>query len=154
MDRKEFIDTLGTLLSAELPREQVEENIRYYDNYIRQQGDEDKQIEEIKRIGPPHLIAQTIIDSYKMSGQYKYTNQSSSDYGETYSTQPERDAQQDGHKEKSFLEKVKSVCITVTVIAGLVLLIRFAFVLFIRVGIPLIAIYFIIRWIKGAMDQN
>lgn len=148
MNRKEFIDTLSTLLRTELPRDQVEENLRYYDNYIRQQGDEFNQQEEINRIGDPHLIAQTIIESYKMSDQYKYVNQASSSYSDTCNSDP-KDYEADGKDENVFLAKVKRFCIIVGVTIALFFVLRFAFALFIRVGIPLIIIYMIIRLIEG-----
>ena len=153
MKRKEFIDTLGTLLKEEMPEDIVEENVRYYDDYIRQQGDEKQQEEEIQRIGHPNLIAQTIIESYKMSTAYKYNRQSgTSSYQES-----NMESDKSNSEEKTgtgVMDKIKRVCITVGIVAILIMLIRFAFTLFIRVGLPLIAIYLIVRLIKGMLGSN
>ena len=153
MKRKEFIDTLGTLLKEEMPEDKVEENVRYYDDYIRQQGDEKQQEEEIQRIGHPNLIAQTIIESYKMSTAYKYNRQSgTSSYQES-----NMESDKSNSEEKTctgVMDKIKRVCITVWIVAILIMLIRFAFTLFIRVGLPLIAIYLIVRLIKGMLGSN
>lgn len=153
MKRKEFIDTLGTLLKEEMPEDKVEENVRYYDDYIRQQGDEKQQEEEIQRIGHPNLIAQTIIESYKMSTAYKYNRQSgTSSYQES-----NMESDKSNSEEKTgtgVMDKIKRVCITVGIVAILIMLIRFAFTLFIRVGLPLIAIYLIVRLIKGMLGSN
>ena len=153
MKRKEFIDTLGTLLKEEMPEDKVEENVRYYDDYIRQQGDEKQQEEEIQRIGHPNLIAQTIIESYKMSTAYKYNRQSgTSSYQES-----NMESDKSNSEEKTgtgVMDKIKRVCITVGIVAILIMLIRFAFALFIRVGLPLIAIYLIVRLIKGMLGSN
>ena len=153
MKRKEFIDTLGMLLKEEMPADKVEENVRYYDDYIRQQGNEKQQEEEIQRIGHPNLIAQTIIESYKMSPQYKYNSQSGTNSYQERNIEPNTSSLEE-ETGTSVMDKIKRVCITVGVVAILIVLIRFAFTLFIRVGLPLIAIYLIIRLIKGMLGSS
>ncbi len=62
MTRQEFLDTLRRALNRELSAAQVEENIAYYDNYIREQmakGQTEAQV--IARLGDPRLIARTIL---------------------------------------------------------------------------------------------
>ncbi|SET61279.1 HAAS signaling domain-containing protein [[Clostridium] polysaccharolyticum] len=146
MKRKEFIDTLRTLLQEELPDSKIEENISYYDNYIREQGNEEKQEEEIERIGPPHLIAQTIIESYKMSGERRFQSYSNQDsFGDE---QPEKEENSYRKSRGTIMERVKKVCIGAVVIIFLLALLRFAFVLFVRIGLPLIVAYLVIRLIR------
>lgn len=142
MNRIEFVDTLRTTLVSEMPRDKVEENVHYYNNYILSMGDEDRQQEEIDRIGDPHLIAQTIIDAYKMSEPYKYEEQTKGDYQQS----AENDVDDFSKQEKGNLwSKVKKVVITTCIILVLVALLRVAFGLFIRIGIPIIVVYILFR---------
>lgn len=149
MNRKEFIESLRILLSEELPADMVEENVRYYDEYIRASGDEKSQREEIARIGQPNIISQTIIESYRMSDGYKYKQKTEPDYH--YQTASDSEDNDEGNIQKrGVFVKMKRIGITVLVIAAVYLLIRFAFLLFIRIGLPLLVIYGVVRLIKGA----
>lgn len=155
MNRVEFIDTLRMILEKELPRDKVDENVKYYDEYLKSMGDEQTQSEEIDKIGGPHLIAQTIIESYKISGQYRYAGSS----GQNYYEQPEREEntvnRASGVKNEtgSFWGSVKSVCITVGIIIVLIFLFRFAFNIFIRIGLPLLACYLLIKLVTGFFNK-
>ena len=153
MKRKEFIDTLSTLLKEELPSSVVDENIRYYNDYLIQQGDEIRQEQEIQRIGEPNIIAQTIIESYKMSDAYKYNSQfRQKSYGESYQ-EPETKSKE-LTKDAAIWGRVKGFLMTAATVVVVVALIRFAFSLFIRIGLPIIVIYLVIRFIKEIMGNN
>lgn len=72
MTRQEFLDALQRALNRELNAAEVEENIRYYDNYIREQvakGQEEEQV--TAQLGDPKLIARTIlqVDENKASAR-------------------------------------------------------------------------------------
>ncbi|WP_077609731.1 DUF1700 domain-containing protein [Clostridium sp. Marseille-P2415] len=64
MSRQEFLQRLREALSGEVPGNVIEENIRYYDEYIstevRNGAAED---EVIASIGDPRLIAKTIMEA-------------------------------------------------------------------------------------------
>lgn len=64
MSRQEFLQRLREALTGEVPGNVIEENIRYYDEYIstevRNGGTED---EVISSIGDPRLIAKTIMEA-------------------------------------------------------------------------------------------
>lgn len=156
MNRIEFIDILRMTLSQELPSTVVQENIQYYDEYISSMGDEIKQEEEIDRIGDPHLIAQTIINSYKTSEQYKYTNYSQQDYAydESQSAQDTTGHYSAANEEKTsiwdMLRRVGTIALVVIIIF---LLLRFAFQLFIKIGLPILVCYFLIKLIRGGMNK-
>lgn len=68
MNKYEFIDGLRRNLAGEVPTQEIDKNVRYYDEYItsesRERGSEEAVITEI---GEPRLIARTIIETYKMS---------------------------------------------------------------------------------------
>lgn len=62
MTRQEFLDALRRALNRELDAAKVEENIAYYDNYIREQmaqGRREAQV--VEQLGDPRLIARTIL---------------------------------------------------------------------------------------------
>lgn len=156
MSRIEFIDTLRTILAEELPAGKVEESILYYEEYIKSMGNEHDQEEEINRIGEPHLIAQTIIDSYKMSGQFKYTGQSEQmrqEYRQSEGNTVDYGTEYKQTKKNSLWENIKSACTIICVVAIMIILFRFAFNLFIRVGLPLFACYLLICLIKSFFSK-
>lgn len=154
MNRVEFIDTLRMILKEELPQNKVDENIRYYDEYLKSMGDEQRQSEEIDRIGAPHLIAQTIIESYKLSGQYRYAGSAEQNYEQSESEEKTVDRMSGVNKKTgSLLGRVKRVCITVGIIAVLIFLFRFAFNIFIRIGLPLLACYLLVKLVTGFFNK-
>ena len=65
MVKKEFLDILRECLAGNVPVSEIEENIRYYKDYIENGAESEE--EALKQLGEPHLIAKTIIDSFKAS---------------------------------------------------------------------------------------
>ncbi|MBR6770958.1 MAG: hypothetical protein IKM28_06925 [Lachnospiraceae bacterium] len=64
MNRMEFIDTLQRALSGSLGRSSVNENIRYYQEYIDTQirtGQAEQEV--IDSLGDPRLLAKSIIEA-------------------------------------------------------------------------------------------
>lgn len=82
MSRQEFLQRLREALSGEVPGRVIEENIRYYEEYIRTEV-RDGSTEEavIASIGDPRLIAKTILE---VSGNGKDSSSGSTSY-ESYS---------------------------------------------------------------------
>ena len=157
MNKLEFIDILRKTLEIDLPVDKVEEHVKYYDEYISSMGDQRSQREEIERIGDPHLIAQTIIDSFQASNQYKYTGKTDANYYEEQNSDNwSNDYNNNYYNEKSNQSNNKSVwmaikraSVIVLIVFILMMLFKFAFAIFIRIGIPVLICYFIIRLIKG-----
>ena len=84
MSRQEFIDELKVSLSGLESKSQINENIRYYDNYIKEQVASGKsEAEVLKDLGDPRLIAKTILASepvgqeafYGGQDEYAYTRE-------------------------------------------------------------------------------
>jgi hypothetical protein len=76
MDRNEFVSTLRSVLTGEVPYSVVEDNVRYYDSYISQEiagGKSEREV--LEALGDPRLIAKTIIDTQGQQGTdpYNYT---------------------------------------------------------------------------------
>jgi hypothetical protein len=64
MSRQEFLQRLRDTLTGEVPGSVVEENIRYYEEYIRGEVLKGSSEEEVTQaIGDPRLIAKTIIEA-------------------------------------------------------------------------------------------
>lgn len=85
MNRGEFLEGLGNALSGEVPPSVVQENLRYYDEYIRteiQNGRSEADVME--ELGDARLIARTIIDTTPGAGEggYEAYNGSSGRYQE------------------------------------------------------------------------
>ena len=81
MDRYEFISILRTALTGKVPATTVEDNVRYYEEYIEIQLRQGKSEEEIlAALGDPRLLARTIIEANKFAeGTETYGSDS---YGE------------------------------------------------------------------------
>ena len=70
MTRQEFLQELQFALQGQLSQTAVNENIRYYDNYIieeMQRGSSEEEV--IERVGNPSLIAKTLIDTTEQFGR-------------------------------------------------------------------------------------
>lgn len=66
MNRTEFMNKLRMALSGALPYTLVEENIKYYEDYMDMELSKGKSEEEIlEQLGDPRLIAKTIIEANK-----------------------------------------------------------------------------------------
>lgn len=68
MDKIEFLDILRQTLKGEVSSDVIEQNIRYYDQYISSQSlEEESKIIEL--LGDPRMIAKTIIETDKAAKQ-------------------------------------------------------------------------------------
>ena len=87
MSRQEFLQRLRETLTGEVPGNVVEENIRYYDEYIstevRNGGTEE---EVIASIGDPRLIAKTIMDANENAKDTSYSGENRTVYEENMDT--------------------------------------------------------------------
>ena len=64
MEKEEFLRTLGGALSGEVPQHIIQENLRYYDNYISDEMRKGRtEADIIEELGGPRIIAKTIIDA-------------------------------------------------------------------------------------------
>jgi uncharacterized membrane protein len=76
MDKREFLEVLRQSLKGEVTSEVIEQNIRYYDQYIDAPSVEEE-AKILSLLGDPRLIARTIIESDRAAKQKgKYTSSS------------------------------------------------------------------------------
>lgn len=70
MNKQEFIDRLTAALNGRIPASQVEDTIQYYQDYINNQIRSGKSEAEVMgALGDPRLIARTIIETARPSGE-------------------------------------------------------------------------------------
>ena len=64
MNREEFLSRLASALNGEVHPSVIQENLKYYDEYIREEAAKGRSEEEvIDEIGGYRLIAKTIIEA-------------------------------------------------------------------------------------------
>ncbi len=71
MDKKEFLEGLRQALVGEVTPKVLEDNIRYYDQYIGS-GSSEEEERILQELGNPRLIAKTIIEAEKVTGEKKH----------------------------------------------------------------------------------
>ncbi len=153
MTKNEFLTVLTECLEGNVPMEIIDENIRYYRDYIENGKASEK--EALEDLGDPHLIARTIIDSFKASkgpmADY-YTEQARSEYSQS-SGAGQNYADKDNSEEYSrglkWYEKILLAGIILVVLAACVVIGSVAISIFIRIVLPLIVVFLAIRF---AMD--
>ena len=92
MERQEFLQKLKEALSGQVPPAVVQENLNYYDDYIRAEcgkGRTEKDVME--ELGDPRLIARTILDTTPGAGEGAYEEYRS--FGGSYSGENRRQAE-------------------------------------------------------------
>lgn len=85
MNRYEFIEKLRAALSGKATQSAINENIRYYEEYLDTEIRKGKREEDvIKELGDPRLLAKTIVAANKQGGQsgnYQEIYHDTVDYG-------------------------------------------------------------------------
>lgn len=84
MRKQEFLQELQLALQGQLSQAVINENIRYYDNYIREEARKGSSEEAvINRLGSPRLIAKTLIDTTDSFGRAAQGTYYESSYGQS-----------------------------------------------------------------------
>ena len=64
MTRQEFLQELRVALQGEISQSQVNEHLRYYENYIMEEARKGRTEQQVlEELGNPRLIAKTLIDT-------------------------------------------------------------------------------------------
>ena len=83
MSRQEFLQRLRQALTGQVPGNVMEENIRYYDEYISAEMEKGRSEEEVTAsIGDPRLIARTIMDAGENAKDTSYSEEGRTVYEE------------------------------------------------------------------------
>lgn len=138
VNRAEFLPILRESLEGNMPKEDVEANLRYYRDYFAQSEHSDKEVCE--ELGDPRLIAKSLIDAYmasKGSDANQYMDQARSEYSQTY-------GETYGHETENGISKLFRYLIIgagiVVFMILLVFLLRFALVILVPIALIVIAL--------------
>ncbi|MDF2802146.1 MAG: hypothetical protein K0S61_2049 [Anaerocolumna sp.] len=74
MTKEEFLSGLRTALTGEIPDNEVNTNIRFYEDYIKDKCRVEEELDVLSQLGDPRLIAKTIIETYQISHGPLYNN--------------------------------------------------------------------------------
>jgi len=100
MTKLEFLDILRQSLYKEVNPDIIEQNIKYYDQYIGNRSQEEEQ-SVLNELGDPRLIARTIIESEKIA-QQKVKHGSNPNYQENYSSQESYNEENENNDQNRF----------------------------------------------------
>lgn len=157
MVKKEFLDILRESLAGNVPASEVEENIRYYKDYIENEAESEE--EALKQLGDPHLIARTIIDSFKASkGPMAdfYTEQARNEYSSGIFEEDVDSGDNDNIEYKykaeyrrglKWYEKLVLILVVIGIISLVLLIGGIALVVVFRIVIPVLLVLLIIKFI-------
>lgn len=153
MTKQEFLTELRHALEGQLPAQDIEENIHYYDAYFRDSGKPEKEVCE--ELGDPRLIARSLIDSFVASkGPMAdfYTKQARDEYSRDHQNNAyHREDSQEVHGGSGWIDKIFRyiMIVSVAIIAGALLIgvLKFA----IRVVILGVVVLLLARLIRDWM---
>lgn len=158
MSKSEFLSELRVTLAGELPEHEIENNIRYYDSYIREQALESPEEQVLEQLGDPRLIAKTIIETYQLShgplyhSKLNYTAYQDGDTKEWSEETEEAEYGQDngsyqayGIHQLKWYHKLLLGIAAILVLSVILIVGGLLIKLFFSIGIPLLVIYFIYR---------
>lgn len=139
MLKKEFLEELKRSLSSALSKEEIEQHLEYYKDYIESQVRAGKTEEEvIQGLGKPRLIAKTIIDSYD-DHEEKYIYEGVQEHNNADNRKKYKGFSLGGWKAR--------VIILVVIVVAIILFIAIGGIisfLLIRYGLPILIIVFFI----------
>ena len=145
MSQNEFLSTMRSALTGKVPANVIEENIRYYEDYIATQMRQGKtEAEVMNALGDPRLLAKTIIEANKHAeGAATYSDAGT----ETY----EYDEQASGKKKVHWLFRFLQAPMWLQIL--LFSLVAFAVIVLVGtvVGalLPFIIIFFLLTFLIG-----
>ena len=140
MDRRQFLDELQRALSSDLAPQYIQENIEYYNNYIRSEIAKGRTEDEVlDELGDPWILARTIKDSKGYSNAKDVVFETTDD---GVKMEDYRSGFSDRWKViKGILIAILVVVVVFTIVRGLLRII-------LPIAVPLIAVYLIVKIIK------
>lgn len=155
MTKNEFLSILRDSLAGNVPSEVINENISYYRDYIEHSDKTESQV--LEELGDPRLIARTIIDSFiaeKGPMADFYTKQARDEYRGSYDNSSSYDSGTGDDYSNSgsrfsikWYDKLLGIIIIVVVAMLILALGAVALNIFFRIILPLIVIYFVVKFI-------
>ena len=153
MTKKEFLQILRDSLDGEIPERDIQSNLHYYEEYIKTQAMSSSEEDVIMQLGNPQMIAKSIIEAFKASGQpFIRDEHRNSSREQQYSAYEEEKPR---HKSTYHINLPSWVVIIVSILIVCIVLYVFFLIggivlrLFIRFGVPLLCVYLVYRVIKN-----
>lgn len=146
MTRTEFIETLRNQLVGEVSEEEIENTIRYYQEYISEamrQGKTEAQV--LEELGSPNLIARTVIDMAKENGG---KSQNPPFSGRKEGGEP---GTQNPYSRHAWSDKGNKAA-AILILAALLILVVTILRILIPLAVPILVIWMIYRLIKGGKN--
>ena len=154
MTKNEFLSTLRESLAGNVPSDVINDNMSYYKDYIENNDKSESQV--LEELGDPRLIARTIIDSFiaeKGPMADFYTKQAREEYRGSDSDASSYDDYGDNsdngyrHFSLKWYDKLLGIIIIIVVAMLILALGAVAIGIFFRIILPLIVIYFVVKFI-------
>ena len=140
MDRRQFLDELQRALSSDLTPQDIQDNIEYYNNYIRSEIANGRTEEEVlDELGDPWMIARTIKDSKGYSSAQDVVFETTDDGVKMENSEG-------GFSDKWKL--IKGILIAILVVIVVFTIVRGLLRILLPIAIPLVAVYLIVKLIK------
>lgn len=158
MDKQEFLETLRDSLQNEISPYEIEEQLRYYSEYISDYAGEKTEEEKLKELGDPRLIARTIIDTAavkKDSSYHSYYENRKDEEGN--SKEAYQDYVREELKEKyssvwsyswnalKWYQKLIAVLLVILVLTLIISLVAVGINLFFSVILPIIVVVILVK---------
>ena len=169
MNKIEFLNNLRAALSSELPANEIESNIQFYNEYITTNMSQKSEEEILQELGDPRLIAKTIIETYQISHGTSYNGyRNVNDYREYQTSDNREDYNQDSNtsrnsNNKSYFDlrtsvkwyhKLLLVIVIIAILSLLFFLSSIAISVFLNFGIPVLIIYFGYKFISNSIRRR
>lgn len=153
MTKEEFIKDLRESLYTEIPSIEIENNVRYYSEYIDNQIRSGKTMDQVMaELGDPRLIARTIIETSKL-GKTNYNNSYSSTYQDEYTNATDSYNNNEHSYSKTYKfdgkiplrYRILGIAILVLIVMLIIFVGSLAIKLFVTIGIPILLVYLLVR---------
>ena len=153
MTRKEFLQILYDSLAGEIPEREIQNNLNYYEDYIKTQAANRSEEDVRAQLGNPQMIAKSIIEAFKASGQpfirNNYHNTSSKEQYSAYEEEKPKNKSAYHINLPGWVGTIVSILIVCIILYVFFWIGGVAFCLIIRFGVPLLCIYLLYRVIKN-----
>lgn len=153
MDKNEFLTELRQSLDGEIPPYAIDGHVRYYEDYLSNNYDEKSELDKLRELGDPRLIARTIVDTSNIKIdpiQRKNQNDAYNQYEEKEeesSTPPYGNLHIRSFSWDSltWFQKVLAVIIGVLIVAVVLGIVIVGVNLFFSIVLPVLVVLFIVR---------
>lgn len=154
MNKNEFLDTLRQSLNGEVSSIIIEQNIKYYNQYISSSSPEEED-RILESLGDPRLIAKTIIEKERAASQKSRFNQTHEYNNTYYETDDERKTSPNFQNNSkgifsslTWMQKLTLILILLAVIIVIFFVGRLVIGFLVAFGVPILLILLLMALFK------